>query len=457
MFISGVFPSCSDEEKERKFVNMSELDFGDGIYRPNPFKFLDNIPPFSWMGMPDSVRKVTELQISFNEDAVRSHASGRIILVDHNGNKIKGIVINGNALNEVNIPSGSKSVIIPISFTANPAVGDSILHGSVMVVGNELDQVNDIHLATQATPIALWKLTHKTGINWLRWIILFALIALLCVIGYFIYKEIIKYYIYKDIMTTVKRFSITKPLHHNRFINKENKKKKQEKEEPIIKKLLYLESKLYTDIPIYTKYNILEEMRLALDSLYSNGHSETYNKAKSVLKTNTWGALEEAWQLWSPTPTSDVKWDGANNRICTLESSHKFYKELEKINFLSCSYDEHGSPDFNKVTYPKSVVNISDLYQSYSCEQLSKRGGGEKSFQEVAQKRMAESLAKEITVWAKKNNCSPDFYKWRDAHDLVPHEDTNCRTMRLVSRTAHIAFKHRGGIANANNIKKHFS
>ena len=187
--ILGIFSSCSDEEKEHKFVNMSELNFGDGIYRPNPFKFLDNIPPFSWMGMPDSVKKVVELQISFNEDAVRSHASGRIILVDHNGNKIKGIVINGNALNEVNIPSGSKSVIIPISFTVNPAVGDSILHGSVMVVGNELDQVNDIHLTPQATPIALWKLTHKTGINWLRWIILFALIALLCVIGYFIYKN----------------------------------------------------------------------------------------------------------------------------------------------------------------------------------------------------------------------------------------------------------------------------
>ena len=32
----------------------------------------------------------------------------------------------------------------------------------------------------------------------------------------------------------------------------------------------------------------------------------------------------------------------------------------------------------------------------------------------------------------------------------------DCRTMRLVYPAAHTAFKHRGGIANAINIKSHF-
>ena len=49
-----------------------------------------------------------------------------------------------------------------------------------------------------------------------------------------------------------------------------------------------------------------------------------------------------------------------------------------------------------------------------------------------------------------------DFWQWRDTLDLVPHEDTDRRTMRLVYRPAHTAFKHRGGVANAVNIKTQF-
>lgn len=49
-----------------------------------------------------------------------------------------------------------------------------------------------------------------------------------------------------------------------------------------------------------------------------------------------------------------------------------------------------------------------------------------------------------------------DGYRWRDSNDLVPHEDTDCKKIRLVYRPAHEAFKHRGGIANAKNIIMHF-
>lgn len=182
-----------------------------------------------------------------------------------------------------------------------------------------------------------------------------------------------------------------------------------------------------------------------------------YLEAKNKLKHNTWGALEEAWKLWHPTPSSHVEWIGENNRICVLKTTHSLYSECKKLHFLECSYDDHGSPDFTSVTYPDSIVNISDLYDTLSSDEIQKRGGAKHSLQEIAQKRMEKQLQKVINKWAKKNNCEPDFYKWRDANNLVPHEDTNCRTMRLVQRDAHTAFKHRGGVANAINIKNHFS
>ena len=82
IFVSLICFSCSSSEKDHEYENLSELDFGKGIYRPNPFAFLDNIPPFSWMGSPTSVKKETEFEIQFNEDAVRSKSIGQIAFLD---------------------------------------------------------------------------------------------------------------------------------------------------------------------------------------------------------------------------------------------------------------------------------------------------------------------------------------------------------------------------------------
>ena len=180
--------SCSDAEKEHKFVELSELDFGEGTYRPNPFKCLDNIPPFSWMGMPDSVKKETELEISFNEDAIRSHSSGQIAFVDQNGNMVNGLTIGKKLSERQNIDAKSGSVIVPVSFTVNPAVGDSTLTGSIVVLGNELDQVNETKLSSMATPIASWSMKHEVGINWLRWIILILIVvSILAIVALILY------------------------------------------------------------------------------------------------------------------------------------------------------------------------------------------------------------------------------------------------------------------------------
>ena len=78
--------------------------------------------------------------------------------------------------------------------------------------------------------------------------------------------------------------------------------------------MLYKESKLYQPIPIAKKYAILEAMRLELDRLYREDRP-TYDRYLTVLKPNTWNALEENWKLWNPVPKSHAVWEGPNMRL----------------------------------------------------------------------------------------------------------------------------------------------
>ena len=215
------------------------------------------------------------------------------------------------------------------------------------------------------------------------------------------------------------------------------------------------ERQLYSKGRVADKYDILERMRLEFDRLYKEDRS-SYEDCRNALKANTWNALEELWTLWNPAPKTHVDWVGPNQFTCVLKPSHPRYAECAEMGFIKCQYDEHGSPDFSKITYPGSIVDVSDLYDSLSADNIHKRGGGSNSLQEIAQMRMAENLKPAIEKWARENNREPDFWAWRDAHDLVPHEDTNCRTMRLVFRPVHDVFKHRGGVANAVTVKTHF-
>ena len=216
-----------------------------------------------------------------------------------------------------------------------------------------------------------------------------------------------------------------------------------------LEKLLLLKGK------VADKYDILERIRLELDRLYREDRQK-YDELEKTLKPNTWEALEDNWTLWNPVPKSHAEWIGPGKMTCRLKSTHPSYQECYDNGFTECTYDEHGSPDFSKVTFPGSVVDISDLYDSLSSDNIQKRGGSANSLQEIAQMRMVPSLKSAISKWAKKTGKPEDFWDWRNALNLVPHEDTNCRTMRLVYRPVHIAFKHRGGVANAINIKNHF-
>ncbi|MCH5229589.1 MAG: hypothetical protein J1F12_06300 [Muribaculaceae bacterium] len=221
-------------------------------------------------------------------------------------------------------------------------------------------------------------------------------------------------------------------------------------------RILDLEKKLYKPGKVADKYDLLEKIRLELDRLYRKDRSK-YDELEKALKPNTWEALEDNWTLWNPVPKSHAEWIGPGEMICRLKPTHSNYKECVRLGFTQCEYDEHGSPDFSKVTFPGSVVDISDLYDSLSSQNIQKRGGSPNSLQEIAQMRMVPNLKKVIQKWAKESGNTVDFWEWRNALNLVPHEDTNCRTMRLVYRPIHETFKHRGGVANSINIKNHFS
>lgn len=455
-----VFTSCSSDENEQpEFENFTRLDFGEGIYRPNPFKFLDSIPPFSWMGMPDTVKKETTFQISFNEDAIRSNSTGEIAIVDKYGNFIDGISYNGKVTKSYITPAKAKENIVKISYTVNPEVGDSILQGYIVASGVDLDEANR-HKLENLTPIAVWELNHETGINWLRWAILILIVLLVCII-YAIVKGVVESFSAISLsglgLPLFNMFSLRKysSSDNNKKI-KRKQKYKSKKRKRIIEKLLCLEKKLYANHKVYYKYDTLEEIRQILNLLQENDIS-TFNDARIALKSNTWSAFEDANRLWDPVPVNNVKCTGSKSKTYKLEKSHKLYDKCRSLKFTKCKYDEHASPDFGNATYKGSIIDITDLYESLSCDALQKRGGSTNSLQELAQMRMAENLKGDIIRWANKNNCDPDFWKWRNAHDLVPHEDTNCRTMRLVYRPVHSAFLHRGGIANAINIKSHFN
>lgn len=220
-------------------------------------------------------------------------------------------------------------------------------------------------------------------------------------------------------------------------------------------KVLNMERQLHSNLRVAEKYDILEQLRIVLDKANVENPSE-YEKCIEFLKPSTWYAIEEIRTLWNPVPKNHVEWVGPGEMTCILKSTHPYFAECAELGFTRCTYDEHASPDFSEATFPGSVVDISDLYDSLCKDNIRKRGGSPKSLQEIAQMRMVPNLRKAIKKWAEENGKEEDFWEWRNALNLVPHEDPNCRTMRLVYRPVHIAFKHRGGIANALTIRTRF-
>lgn len=474
IILSVLLMSCSKTETSQITV----FDFGKGEYE-EPFRgILKSKPeilekslkyiPYKWLA-PDTLYLNKSFIIEFNEDAIRSEANAVLTFVDNEYKPIKilSFYVNGEAIsdNSFTVKADSLEKVLNVSCKVDPSLREMI-SGKLLLKSRELDLINSKSIQQEVTDLAVWTIEQEYNSPWILWFLWLISTILICVIA-----AVIVYYLCKWICMFVRYLIDFIPdLSHIRLnkINRTKKNKVVNKNDgnkndydDIIKTILILEGRLYTSAGIAYKYDTLEQIRQILDKLYEV-NQEKYQMCRNKLKQNTWNALEDAWKLWDPTPNNGLKgmWGGFNNMTYTLNSMNPHYSECASKDFLMCTYDQHGSPDFSNVTVRDSIVNIEDLYERLTIDALTKRGGSSNSLQELAQQRMSEKLEPLIKQWAKKKGITYDpydsFYKWRDENDLVPHEDTNCRTMRLVYRPAHKAFTHRGGIANAKNIKKHF-
>ncbi len=482
IFVAVSCSSGGDTEKLESF------DFGGGKYR-EPFSGLLKsrpellekslqYPPFKWCA-PDTLKLHKTLLVGFNDESIRSKSKALIMFADSLGRRIQGLafICDGQKLrdNVMSVSATEQQLRLDFTVVVSPLIGERHIGGFVYVAGQELDEVNGISIQQEQNLVAQWGCSQK--ISWPFWLWLLWLLALLIVLvvvalalyglGYGLYKlaQIILYN-----TPQIAPSANSRPKNNYRIPTAESESKseperKKGKSDRILQYILSLQDRLYRkDIRVADKYDILEEMRLKFDELFLSDHAE-YEKCKNAVSPNTWDALEDAWTLWNPVPTSNVEKEDVDEQHWeyTLLPSNNYYSECTKVGFVSCVYDIHGSPDFGDVSEKELIVDVTDLYDGMSVDALDKRGGGKNSFQEIAQRRMAERMAALLKEWwrgqgldIKDFDLEVAFYKWRDSKDLVPHEDTNCRTMRLVYRPAHKAFRHRGGIANAKNIKKHF-
>lgn len=465
--------SCSkNNEQEKTIYDFGMVEYEEpfrGILKSQPSILKQSLkyPPYKWLA-PDTISLQKTFIVDFNEDAVRSNAKATLYFVDLNNSPLDGIsfrLADGSiSENLVTIVADSLRKEITIICDIHPSIGEQVKTGKITIAGNNLDQINSSSLQQDLMMLAEWKVEQKLNIPWLLWLLW--LITLVLIIIAIVYIAKYLFMLITKFANMLSSMSFERNISTQNVKHKNSKKNKHYRPQDTVEQgdedlLLELEKKLYSDIRVADKYDILETIRLALDSYYILDRTK-YEKYKKLLKAHTWDALEDAWKLWDPTPKSNGKWEKTLiNDTFILNENHKYYKECCDKNFKRCTYNVHGSPDFDLVTYPNSVVDISDLYDSLSIESIKKRGGSRESLQELAQDRVAKQLEPILRKWAQDMgipyNQYDCYYKWRDLNDLVPHEDTNCRTLRLVYRSVHKAFTHRGGVSNAINIKKHFS
>ncbi|MBO7480622.1 MAG: hypothetical protein J6T63_00780 [Bacteroidales bacterium] len=459
--------SCNEERGKICNFDLGEGEFEEpfrGFLSSKPeilVKSLD-YPPFSWL-MSDTVVLSKQIEISFNEEAVRSKSTATIAICSNSYKPFDQVMVYCNDTllidNTYLTTATIEPKILDLKIKIHPDFGEQIAEGFIMVNGNNIDEVNGHSLKDGLHPVE--KLAFSQRIGWPLWIwILWILIALLIIaiiifIIYLIVKFIKALFSGLGNMTTKQRVK-SKNI-------KKAKSKKQEKEDPYIKIAKEIERQIYNSSTVKEKYDYFEKLRLHINST-AETNPDLNERCYQAMMAMTQKALDERNEkLWSKTPISGGSWSSKRGMSTfILYQSSTAYMNTKQFDMTKCKYDIHGSPDFTSVTSPNSIVDVSDLYDKYSISELDKRGGGWNSFQEVAQRRMADRMTNKIHSWWQNNHPGESFdkydafYKWRDANDLVPHEDTNCKTMRLVKRPVHEVFKHCGGISNAKIIKSYF-
>ncbi len=462
--------SC-DEERAK----VCNFDFGEGEYE-EPFRgFLSSkpdilvksleYPPFSWL-KSDTVVLNKKIEISFNEECIRSKSTVKISFCSTSYKPFENVKIYCNDTllqnNTYYTKATSDHKILDIKIKIHPDYGEQLANGFIVVYGTDIDEVNGISLTEEGMrPVEKLAFSQKIGwpiMTWLLWILIVIIIIIVIIFIIYLIVKLIKA-IFIGISNCGNRPSFKQKKLRN---ESDYKNKPKEDDNRYIKRAKQLEKEIYSRSAITSKYEKFEELRLHINST-ADTDPELNERCYKAMMPSTQKALDERNEkLWSKTPTSGGGWNGKRG-ISTfiLYKSSTSYMNAKPYGMTECKYDKHGSPNFAPATEDGSIVNISDLYDKYSIGDLEKRGGNWNSFQEVAQRRMADNMEPEIHRWWNQNHCGETyekynaFYKWRDANDLVPHEDSNCKTMRLVKRPIHEIFKHCGGIANAIIVKKY--
>lgn len=424
---SLLFFSCSKSEKEKIYQSEDFVDFGKGVYRPTPFG-LDKLPPFSWMEMPDSVVRETELEVAFNEDAIRSNSQATLIFTDSNGNKVSGISIYGKPNGNAKIKAGTKDIAIPIIYKVNPDVGDSILQGSIIIVSDNLDQVNETDLIPSGTPVAKWQLNHETGINWWRWFLLILIVALILVVLFYIGYGIVIGMQY--LTEALSKLQIMMP-------RLKRKPKKKKRKEPKLFKL---------NIALYQR--LLPRLYDLPPVLFHISYFFLPKKIKTFLKDDKVG--------WLPHDS----WNKGTVNLSFKDSLKSIFNG--KSGILKLKY-KHGEIDFEPVALGKVKLPYCRLHGCIPKDAIDPRPKVWKAQEIAAEKFIKSKKGKRIIAnYVGKNKKEIDIYDftaWKDDsknqgkknhNPLTPHETSDGTYILYVPKKYHdVAWgglSHNGGV-----------
>lgn len=476
----------------RNNSNQISIDFGKGEYEEPFLGLLKSQPEFlrKTLDWPifrslksDTVTFIKVMEIDFNEDALRSHSTAKLLFKDtlnKDLNEYIQIYCNDTLLTKgiYTIIADEPTKLIRLKVRVMPQAGDITQVGNITITAQELDVVNGIPLSTDFIKIGEWTFTQDIGwpmMIWIFWflilVLVIAIIVLLCIglyyFGIFSWPYISSFFsslkpslIFNRIpINKTKTGSSGKPTDYYKLCHQH------------INVVKLYEKKLHDKhTPCSEKAQILEEMRSYLEKIKEDNGSEINQQVYDSLHENTQSALDKLnKEVWGPIPNEgkNGKWINNSDGSYTfqLSTNHKYYPDCQELGMTQCKYSASGEPQFDKATQNNTIVEISDLYDKYTQKELSARGGGstfDGSFQAKAQERIADRILPEIKEeWDKYHPYEPfnkykAFFEWRDRRDLVPHEDANCKTLRLVKRSVHKAFTHSGGISRICIIKDYF-
>ncbi len=490
--ITSLLMSC-DTKTELTSIDFGSAEFEEpfrGILASHPAWLVATLEwPILRSLKSDTIVLSKSVELGFNEDAVRSNSSVNIVFGNKNDNR-KSDTYQFFCNDELvgadgyRVQATTEPQELSIKVKIHPAIGDSTELGYLSIYGNEIDEVNSIALTEEGWQrIAQWSFTQEIGLPWLIWLIWLLLLLIAVAIIVLVIYLLIQYVIIPlgAFLSNVSLPTISMPTFAWPTLNfrrkqksshkqkrkvdtteqKQNNEQENEELDPYIQEALRLESMLRsTEYGIASKNDILEQLREHLAKTFYTDR-ELNERCYQALQQNTQKALDKFNSFVGETPKNGT-WTGERGQsLFKLSQLNIHYAKCKSLGFIACKYTSF-EPDFTPVTWPKSVVDISDLYAIYSCAELEKRGGTKSSFQYKAQMRIAKRIDPELREWWKKNRKQEEydqeaaFWAWRNANDLLPHEDANCRTLRLVKRSAHMAFTHAGGIAHAKVIKDYF-